>query len=134
MFFCPGEAGTEARYRFRTWICYIFVLALIAIAFASPVVAAFVQWMPTGETRGSWLQRSGAVTTLFSFIAGAMAVFTSGQLYTPGFFGDARKLNILKEFRYHFRIVETLIFLLSLVGTVIWGYGDLILRWFLLPP
>ena len=126
MFAFAGAPGTEARSRFTTWIFYVIVVFLLVAALATPLVAAFGPWLPAGESRAIWIQRSGAVTTLFSFMAGAMAVFTSGQLYTPGFFGDAVKLHVLKDFRLRFRIAEAAVFLLSLAGTVIWGYGDLI--------
>ena len=128
MFAFAGAVGTEARSRFATWIYYVIVVLLLVVAFATPLVAAFGSWLPAGEARAIWIQRSGAVTTLFSFIAGDMAVFTSGQLYTPGFFGDVIKLQVLKEFNIRFRIAEAAVFLLSVAGTFIWGYGDLVYK------
>lgn len=124
-----GQPGTPERYRSTTWLCYGMVLILISVATAAPIYSVFGDWMPGGESRGVWIQRSGAVTTLFSFIAGAMTVFTSGRLYTPGFFGNGQKLAVLKEFRLRFIIAETAIFMLSVTGTVIWGYGDLLHSW-----
>lgn len=129
MFNFMGEPESPARYRSTTWICYCIVLLLIAVALAAPLYSLFGDWMVEGEKRGIWIQRSGAVTTLFSFIAGAMVVFTSGRLYTPGFFGTKQKLDVLKEFKTRFRVAEFSIFLLSILGTVIWGYGDLLYAW-----
>ncbi|MGI9563837.1 hypothetical protein [Pseudomonas fulva] len=124
-----GEPNTPERYRATTWICYCIVILLIAFALAAPLYSVLGNWMAQGESRGIWIQRSGAVTTLFSFIAGAMAVFTSGRLYTPGFFGNKHKLDVLVEFKYRFRVAEFLIFLLSILGTAVWGYGDLLYAW-----
>jgi len=131
MFNVMGEAETTQRYRSTTWVCYALVLLLIAAAIAAPLYAGLGHWTPAGESRPIWMQRSGAVTTLFSFIAGAMVVFTSGRLYTPGFFGDAVRIPILMEFQTRFRIAESLIFALSVIGTAIWGYGDLLYSWWI---
>lgn len=124
-----GESGTPARHKSTTWICYSIVIFLIAVAVAAPLYALLGDWMADGEKRGTWVQRSGAVTTLFSFIAGAMTVFTSGRLHTPGHFGDQLKLNVLIQFKSKFRAAESAIFLLSILGTAIWGYGDLLYVW-----
>ncbi|MBC3493586.1 hypothetical protein [Pseudomonas taiwanensis] len=129
MFNVMGEPETPARYRSTTWVCYCIVLLLIAAAVAAPLYSMLGDWMATGEKRGIWIQRSGAVTTLFSFIAGAMVVFTSGRLHTPGFWGDSNRIPILIEFRGRFQFAEAAIFLLSIFGTVLWGYGDLIYAW-----
>ncbi|QXH44238.1 hypothetical protein KSS93_15175 [Pseudomonas xanthosomatis] len=131
MFNVMGEVDTPARYRSTTWVCFFMVLLLIAAAVAAPLYSIFGEWMAEGESRGIWIQRSGAVTTLFSFIAGGMIVFTSGRLHTPGFFGDSNRVPILMEFRWRFHLAETAIFMLSILGTVTWGYGDLIYRWVL---
>ena len=124
-----GDPKTPARYRATTWIFYCIVLLLIAVAVVAPLYSIFGHWMADGENRNIWVQRSGAVTTLFSFIAGAVTALMTGRLHTPGFFGDINRLTVLIEFRNKFRIAETAIFTLSIVGTVIWGYGDLVYRW-----
>jgi hypothetical protein len=129
MFNMMGEPETPARYRSTTWMCYCIVLLLIGIAAAAPLVSMFGQWMAEGESRAVWVQRSGAVTTLFSFIAGAMVLFASGRLHTPGFWADENRITVLMEFRGKFKLAESAIFTLSVVGTVIWGYGDLVYRW-----
>ncbi|QGT82959.1 hypothetical protein [Pseudomonas coronafaciens] len=125
MFGKSGNTKTPQWYRSTTWICYSVVLLLIAAAVAAPLYAYFGSWRPAGETEAIWLQRSGAVTTLFSFMAGAMSVFAGGRLYTPGFFGDKDRLTVLAEFKKWFRFAEALIFGLSIIGTAVWGYGDL---------
>jgi len=129
MFKVFGASETPERFRFTTWVCYCIVLLLIAAAILAPGYAAFGAWLPQGEARPIWVQRSGAVTTLFSFIAAAMVVFTSGRLHTPGFWGDATRIPILMEFRGRFKFAETSIFGLSIVGTALWGYGDLLYGW-----
>ncbi|MHB2138316.1 hypothetical protein ACX64L_10230 [Pseudomonas monsensis] len=131
MFNVLGEPETPKRYRSTTWICYAIVLLLILAAIAAPLYAVFGQWVPVGESRPIWVQRSGAVTTLFSFIAAGMSVFTSGRLHTPGFWGDQNRITILVEFRGRFQFAEALIFILSITGTALWGYGDLLFNWWI---
>ncbi|MBS6035891.1 MULTISPECIES: hypothetical protein [Pseudomonas] len=124
-----GEPGTPVRYRSTTWFSYGMILLLIAVAALAPIYSIFGSWMAAGEERAIWVQRSGAVATLFAFIAGAMVVFTSGRLHTPGFWGDENRITVLSEFRGRFRFAESAILVLSITGTVIWGYGDLIYKW-----
>ena len=126
MFRIAGGAKTPERYRSTTWAFFLVVVILIAASISAPIYAYFGNWLPIGEKREIWIQRSGAVTTLFSFMAASMIVFTSGRLHTPGFFGSQVKLEILVEFKNYFRVAEALIFVLSIIGTVVWGYGDII--------
>lgn len=129
MFNVAGGAETPRRYRSTTWICYGIVMLLIASAIFAPLYSWLGSWMPASESKAVWIQRSGAITTLFSFMAGAMIVFSSGRLHTPGHFADANRYPILQEFRWLFGLAESLIFVLSIVGTIIWGYGDLLYIW-----
>jgi len=102
------------------------------IGITAPVAALALEWMPIGEKRTIWFQRSGAVTTLFSFLGAALAVVTSGRLYTPGSYGQLDKIEVLKEFKTQFIWAEIGLIVLSVLGTIIWGYGDLIVRQFLI--
>ena len=119
----------RAKYRSSTWCFFAGVLALLVLAVLAPILSMVVEWLPPGETRASWFQRSGAVTTLFSLLAGALAVITSGRLHTPGTFGTKNKIEVLKEFKARFVRAESALLALTVVGTVIWGYGDLLTRW-----
>lgn len=123
----------RAGHRRSTLFFYIGVLTLLGLAVLAPIISWFVDWMPLSETRPSWFQRSGAVTTLFSFLAGALAVVTSGRLHTPGTWGNVDKLEVLKEFKVRFSRAEIALLVLTVIGTVIWGYGDLLLKWFSVP-
>lgn len=100
------------------------------ISIAAPVAAFSFEWMPISEKRALWFQRSGSVTTLFSFLGAALAVVTSGRLYTPGYYGSSDKIAVLEEFKVRFKWVEIGLIALSVIGTIIWGYGDLIVRQF----
>lgn len=122
----------RAKYRSSTWCFFAGVLVLLGLAVLAPIVSVVVEWLPPGETCASWFQRSGAVTTLFSILAGALAVITSGRLHTPGTFGDQNKLEVLKEFKKRFVRAESTLLVTTVVGTVIWGYGDLLTRWLIL--
>jgi hypothetical protein len=119
----------RAGYRKSTWQFFVGVLALMALAALAPLATLTIDWVPLGESRSSWFQRSGAVTTLFSFLAAALAVVTSGRLHTPGTFGSQNKIEVLIEFKKRFGFAEIGLLILTLLGTVIWGYGDILLRW-----
>jgi len=67
--------------------------------------------------------------TIFAIQAGAIALVASGRLYSPGTFGDHNRIVVLMEFKNRFALAEKSVLILTLAGTVIWGYGDLLVRW-----
>jgi hypothetical protein len=50
----------------------------------------------------------------------------TNTLHKPGTWGDKQKLEVLDEFGLRFSIAEWSSLGLTITGTFIWGYGDLI--------
>lgn len=116
---------TDSR---RTWAYFGFIVVLLAIAFLAPVTvnAFFGALKPAAESSGVWFQRSGAISTVFALLAATLQADASRKLWTPGFLADAEKLAILTSFEGKFSICQNLSFLFTVLGTVIWGYGDIL--------
>jgi hypothetical protein len=112
----------------RTWFYFVLIVALLAIAFLAPITAnaLFGALKPIAESNGVWFQRSGAISTVFALLAATLQADASRKLWTPGFLGDIHKLAVLSSFEGKFSICQNLSLLFTLLGTVIWGYGDIL--------
>lgn len=100
---------------------------LLFIAVVSPIAAIFDS-RPSFETIEVWFQRSGALTTVFALLATQMKAMGQEGLHEPGTWGDELKLAVLKEFDFRFKAIFWVAFILTVLGTIIWGYGDTIYR------
>lgn len=112
----------------RTWFYFVLIVALLAIAFLAPITANtfFGALKPSAESSGVWFQRSGAISTVFALLAATLQADASRKLWTPGSLGDIHKLTVLSSFDGKFSICQNLSFLFTVLGTVIWGYGDIL--------
>lgn len=105
-----------------------YSVALVVLAIASPVLSLTGWLMPAADLPHVWFQRSGAVTTIFSLFAGAGTASVLGGLIPRGM-TDLKLEAARSIFEIKFRTIERIAFWLTIVGTVIWGYGDLIYIW-----
>ncbi|AYL16411.1 hypothetical protein [Pseudomonas syringae] len=103
--------------------CYLLLL----LAVSAPFIGYF-DVRPIFETREVWFQRSGALTTAFALLATTTKEVAFNLLHCPGFFGEQRKLDVRAEFDFRFHVIFILGFLITIIGTFIWGYGDTICR------
>ena len=103
-------------------------LPIIFVAIAVPFIAIFVpDLMPEKETIGTWLQRSGAVVVAFAVWVEIKNNAISGYIYPSGL--STSQYRELKEFYgLYFNIIKWTGFVLAICGTVIWGYGDILLN------
>jgi hypothetical protein len=122
----PSEA-TEAvaavinKVRWKRWPCYF----LMVFALATPILAFKGFLLPAAEDPGIWFQRSGAVMTIFSLLCTA-GVATALSLLTPSGISDAKLIHAEKEFGREYRLLGGVAFCLTIFGTAVWGYGDLL--------
>ncbi|MOA10797.1 hypothetical protein D3C78_1307030 [compost metagenome] len=103
--------------------------ALVMLAIAVPVIAF---WGPRPESlasdHGGWFSRSGAVTTIFSLLAESVLVRAKISITPVGFGWDGLQEQ-RDRFIPKFNAPEWTIFTLTLLGTLIWAYGDLPLKY-----
>lgn len=119
------EQDPRPRARAIAWCFYSACLLLLAVALIAPIYS-WSGWRPDGESPGVWFQRSGAIATIFSLLSVTVLTMGTNTLHKPGTWGDKFKLEVLDEFRLRFSIAEWSSFGLTIAGTFIWGYGDLI--------
>lgn len=98
-------------------------LSLVAIAI--PVCALLVPIRPTGEPLGVWFQRSGSVMTVLCLVLDLKVFSIHGRLFPSGMvdkdFGKFKTKYLPVK-----NALTILLLILTAVGTVIWGYGDLL--------
>lgn len=92
---------------------------LIFLAVLPPILAFFGYFRPDSETFGSWFQRSGALTVILAVIAELLLVKL--QKY-PGLTGLLEAKDRWSNF---YKAITYSAAFLAVIGTVIWGYGDL---------
>lgn len=120
--------NTEELRRLTKPYCWGGFL-MLAIAVIVPLAALFIPWVPNGDTQAVWFQRSGAVTTVFSLLAATLSISASRNLFKPGTWGSLYAINVLAEYQPNLDRIERISFFLTLVGTLIWGYGDIPFRY-----
>ena len=119
------EEDRRPRARVIAWCFYLGCLLLLAASVFAPIYS-WSGWRPAGENPGIWFQRSGAITTIFSLLSVTILTMGTNTLHKPGTWGDKQKLEVLDEFGLRFSIAEWSSLGLTITGTFIWGYGDLI--------
>lgn len=92
-----------------------------------PFFALIIPWQPEGETLASWFQRSGSILVVitvfseFKLLSIYSTVYPGGSTVTYG--------NAVSEIQIRFyKILSSFVFFLAIMGTLIWGYGDIPLR------
>ncbi|MEB2514833.1 hypothetical protein SOP85_05205 [Pseudomonas sp. YuFO20] len=101
---------------------------MLGVAAVAPLIALFVPWVPVGESQATWFQRSGSITTIFSLLAATLSIAASRNLHKPGTWGDLYAITVLAEYQPNLNRIEQMSFVLTLIGTIIWGYGDIPFR------
>ena len=115
--------------RQKATICQGLGLIFVVLAIAAPLIA-LTDWLkPMDDPSAIWFQRSGAVTTVFSLLTGAVISSILNRLLPRGM-TDLNIEVIRGRFQIRFDYIEWASLLATIVGTVIWGYGDLILKYF----
>ena len=101
---------------------YIFTI----LAIMMPLLSLIIPIKPSSEELSSWFQRSGAAMVVCSLIAESKAISIYNILNPSGFvvlgFNEAER-----QFKNRPMLFNRISFLIIAVGTLIWGYGDLMI-------
>ncbi|GAB0109223.1 hypothetical protein [Pseudoalteromonas distincta] len=102
-----------------------FIFTVLSILM--PMISLTGLLKPSCEALGFWFQRSGATTVVFAIFAelkaaNMLSVFKPAGMVNRSFHSTRDKY--IKQIKIYNYIALFLIVL----GTVIWGYGDLILK------
>jgi hypothetical protein len=99
--------------------------ALLAIGCWAPIYALIFP-RPESELAGVWLQRSGSLMTVCALLA-AHLISGAKSSITPAGFGWVGLNELRAAYLPRQNKFEVLSLVIVLIGTLIWGYGDLLL-------
>jgi len=113
---------TDQDLQQSLWLSWVILLLAIVL----PILALAISFprIP-GLDRAGWFSRSGAVTTIFAILAEVILIRAKLSISPPGWGWDGlqeQRDKFIPKFSYP----ELLILTLTVVGTLIWGYGDLL--------
>ena len=112
----------EKKLRSKVKRTFLTIFGLCLAAFIVPYVA--LHWRPQDQQLETWFPRSGSLTTAFAVIA---QVRNNGILEKIVGTCFAESWKIHNEYKITANIANMISAFLVVYGTVIWGYGDLII-------
>ena len=121
----PDWRAAEWHVEKRIFTAIIF----LSIAVLTPILAAQGYLLPKSSSVPSWFQRSGAIIVLLGAIVEISIYRLPDYIYGDGNHPDyppAFDDGGIHEKFYHF--IKVLGIIVVVLGTIICGYGDLILR------
>src|SRR5690606_15124665 len=99
-------------------------MALAMIALMAPL-AALLGWLkPEDMLTSEWFMRSGAITAVFAFASQTVAASALDRLSPPGM-GSLEQSRLSVIFNKPLKLIARFVFWLAIIGSLIWGYGDL---------
>lgn len=111
----------EYEKRIRRAFLQVSVLCLCAVI--PPLLSMLGSFRPQAESPGQWFERSGAVMTVFAVFAHFKAD-TIATMIAGGTLGES--WEAYHKYKRHQAVVAGLSLVLMVIGTVVWGYGDLL--------
>lgn len=100
---------------------------LLIIAFVVPVVSVLFDLCATRSDPFYWFQRSGSITVLFAVIA-EYFLFRVGADINPPPSSYVAEMKWNDKYGAKHRTCSVLALVLVVLGTFIWGYGDIPFR------
>ncbi len=103
-------------------------LPIILLAISVPIIALLVpSLVPEDELLATWFQRCGSIVVALAVWIEIKNNIISGYLYPSGL--STSDFEVLKkDYRLYFNLVKWSGFVLAILGTIIWGYGDIPLK------
>lgn len=113
----------EITTKLKIELGLISLLCIVAVA-AIPL-SLLPSLRPSSETLPVWFQRSGSITSLFAVYA-QYRVSNFAQKIQGGTFAESWWLYDL--FKNHHALVSWIATFTGVLGSLIWGYGDLLVK------
>ena len=99
-------------------------IPLLLIATLTPFLATAEALRPEAEDAALWFQRSGSLTVLFAVLSEFRLQTVDGHINPRGIWDSFQEKMKQKYSRKHF-LLSAVSVLVAIIGTIIWGYGDL---------
>lgn len=108
----------------KSWMAF---LACIAIAVIVPIFMCMPFIRPESEPFPEWGARSGSITVIFALLAEIYAARIM-QVFQNSEGMDQEIIELPKYLKVPEKFYTATVFVVAVVGTIIWGYGDFLLK------
>ncbi len=102
----------------------IFLLFTI-LAFLTPIIVVIVPWLPSEVDLPQWFQRSGSLVIVLAIVAESSAIAIYNILNPSGLVSTSFE-EVNNQYGSLPNKYTKIALLLIGLGTLIWGYGDLL--------
>jgi hypothetical protein len=104
----------------------IFGVVSVVVGVMLPILTIVLPWRPEGEPVESWFQRSGSVMVIVAVWAEVKLSGIYSALNPTGWITEDGDV-LRNEYGSYYKWIVGLVAVVAVVGTLIWGYGDLII-------
>jgi len=101
---------------------------LIALALLSPLFLLLLK--PVNESIGMWVQRSGAIIVVLALLAEIKAISAERLAITSEMSFLYCNIYLNNKYKKKVKIVTFATYFVVAIGTLIWGYGDILVSFF----
>ena len=109
----------------ETFIELLSTVPLLFLAFLAPVLAYNSMFIFGNDKPEIWFQRSGSITVFFAVWAEYGLSKINGHVNPTGVI-VSQQVELSEKYKTPYYIAKYLGVIMALIGTLIWGYGDLI--------
>lgn len=102
-----------------------FIFTILAVS--APFASIYIPWRPENIDLGNWFSRSGAAMVVLSLLAEANALKIF-NIFHPSGFVDISFKDFEEKFNKWPALLNKIAFTLIAIGTLIWGYGDILFK------
>lgn len=117
-----GYKEDTRTLRRKLFLSFILVVVAATLPFLSWYLP---EWAPKNETAASWFQRSGSLVVILAAYA-EYILFKTYDYISPSEAAYAVPFDVPSWYKHFYNVVSGVALTLLVVGTVIWGYGDLL--------
>lgn len=120
------RAAKVAGHRRKTYLFLSISIFALAIGATAPLLAFVGLWEPRPEMSADlWFQRSGAISVAAAIVIGIFIGPIRRELEGSGFC-DLDLKPLVEQFHPYFLMIDGAAVVMTLLGTAISGYGDLL--------
>lgn len=110
----------------------VYSTILILIGLMVPILAYCIDWFPESDNLPIWFQRSGSILVMTSVMVEFILLSEHLTMY-PGnnTWTDENSKPIIDKYKTPYVLLTGSATFLAFIGTLIWAYGDLFIKYFI---
>lgn len=116
---------TQKKFESKIRWQIVYAIGFWLSGAAVPIMLAFFK--PSSEPSDTWFSRCGAVMTVLGIFS-QITASDLAEMIRGGTFSESH--SMYRRYRIPQRVIFILAVALVVAGTVIWGYGDLLFRFY----